>query len=180
MTRLLAWVAGVLSLVVVGTGLWATFRYRPDATGVGLGLQRLHALAGIALAAVLVLGLAALVWERRPDRRHGLPAFVVVAVLAVVLVLTVVGGRRLAWDQLVLGAVPDDLDAARGVLLGDVALRFVVSDAREIAADDFRRQVWLHVLVLPVVTVLGAGFVVWWTRRHARPEARPTRTSTEG
>jgi len=151
---------------VLGTGVYATFRYRPDATGVGLGLQRLHAIAGIALAVVVVLGLAAFVWERRPDRRHGLPAFVVVAVIGALLVIEVVIGWRIAWDQLALWAFTEgDLDRYRGVLLRGLPLKFVVSDARIIDPTDFRRMAWLHALVLPVLVAVGAGFVLWWTRR---------------
>ena len=42
MIRLLAWVGGVLAAVAVATGVYVTVRYRPDASGFRLGVQRLH------------------------------------------------------------------------------------------------------------------------------------------
>ena len=167
MTKGLAWAAGVLAVVVVGSGVYTTFRYRPDATGIRLGIQRLHGLAGIALAVVVVVGLAAFIWERLPARKHGLPAFGVVVVVGVLLGVEVALGWRVAWDQLALSAVPVDLDDARGILLRDLDVTFVLVGTREVSLDDFRRLVWLHVLVLPVLVAAGAGFVLWWTRRFA-------------
>lgn len=170
MTRALAWGAAVLAVVATATGVAAAFRYRPDATGFALGVQRLHAFAGIALAAVLVVTLAVLVWERRPDRRHGLPAFGVVAAAGVLLVVEVWTGWRIAWDQVALSAVTPGLDV-RGVFLRDLPLRFVIVDGREVGVTDFRRSVWLHLLVLPVLVAAASAFVVWWMRRTGRRPA---------
>lgn len=182
MIRALAWVGGVLAVVAIATGVYAAFRYRPDATGFGLGMQRLHALSSIAFAVVVVIGLAAFVWERRPDRRHGLPAFAAIAVIGLVLVVQTVIGGRIAWDQVALWAVvgPDSLHHVRGVFLRDLPLKFVITDATELGVGSFRRHVWVHLVVLPVLVGLGVGSVVVWTRRFARPEARPVREPGAG
>lgn len=180
MTRALAWTAGVLTAVVVVTGVYVTFRYRPDATGFRLGMQRLHGLAGVALAVVVVVGLAAYVWERRPDRRYGLPAFVVVAVMAVGFVVTAGLGQDLAWDQVALRAVVfGELGRFQGVVLDDLPLQFLIVGRDEVSVDDFRRTAWLHLLVLPALLALGTAAVFGWTRRHARPEARDTVTAPD-
>jgi len=176
-TRVLAWVGGVLTVVAVGTGAYVAYRYRPDATGFVLGMQRLHAISSIALALVIVVGLAALVWERRPDRRHGIPAFVVTAVIAVVLVVEIRLGWSLAWDQVVMSEVIGGatLRRVQGVLLRDLPIEALRVDAVEHGVDGFRRRVWAHLLVLPVIAGLGIAFVVVWTRRFANPGARPSR-----
>lgn len=173
MTKVLAWTVGVLAVVAVATGVYASFRYRPDATGFGLGVQRLHAWSAVALAVVLVVGLATFVWARRPDRRHGLPAFALVALLAVVLAVETSIGWALAWDQVALWAVTPAFSGIEGVWLGGHPVRFLIVDAAEVGVDEYRRTVWTHVVVLPVVVVLGAGLVVWWVARFARPGARP-------
>lgn len=175
--KALAWVGGILAAVAIGTGVYVAFRYRPDASGVALGMQRLHALSSIVLALVTVVGLAAFVWERRPDRRHGLPAFGVVLVVALALVVETRTGWRLAWNQVVMSEVigGDTLDRARGVFLRDLPVEAFGVDGVRSGADDFRRTVWLHLAVLPVLIGVGIGFVVVWTRRFARPEARPPR-----
>jgi len=164
-TRLLAWIAAALAAVVVATGAYSAFRYRPDASGVARAVHRVHAVAGWALGVVLVLGLAAVIWERRPDRCHGLPAFAVIGVLAVLLVVEVRIGRRIAWDQLALSAVTTGT-GIRGVVLHDVAVKYVIVGGREVGWGEFRRHVWLHLLVLPTLIAGGAGFVVWWVRRQ--------------
>ncbi len=165
MTRLLAWIAAGLAAVVVVTGVYGAFRYRPDASGFGLASQWVHAVAGYGLAVVVVLGLVVVIWERRPDRRHGLPAFAVVAVLAVLLVVEARIGRRIVWDQAALWAVTVG-SAIRGVILRDMAVKFLIVDGQEVGWGEFRRLVWLHLLVLPVLVAAGAGFVVWWVRHQ--------------
>jgi hypothetical protein len=164
-TRLLAWIAAALAAVVVATGVYGAFRYRPNASGLALATQRVHPVAGFALAGVVVLGLVVVIWERRPDRRHGLPAFAGVAVIGVLLVIEVVIGSAIKWDQVALWAVTVG-SGIRGVVLRDVAVKFVIVDGRELGWGEFRRLVWLHLLVLPGLIAAGAGFVVWWVRRQ--------------
>lgn len=177
MIRILAWVGGVLAAVVIATGVHVTFRYRPDASGFTLGVQRLHAFASIAFAVVVLVGLAALVWERRPDRRHGLPAFAVVAVVAIAFVIEARLGWDLAWNQVRMYAVigGETLHRVRGVLLRDLPVEHVVVDTTWHGVGAFRRRVWAHAVVLPVLIGAGIGFVVVWTRRFANPGARPPR-----
>jgi len=105
------------------------------------------------------------IWERRPDRRHGLPAFAVVAVIAVLLVIEVAIGSAIKWDQVALWAVTVG-SGIRGVILRDVAVKFVIVDGQELGWGEFRRLVWLHLLVLPAVVAGAAGFVIWWVRRQ--------------
>ena len=176
-TKVLAWVGGVLAAVVIATGVYVTVRYRPDASGFALGVQRLHAFASIVLAVVVVVGLAALVWERRPDRRHGLPAFAVVAVLAVVLWVEARLGWGLAWNQVRMYAVigGETLHRVRGVLLRDLPVEHLIVGTTEYSVGAFRRRVWAHAVILPVLIGAGVGFVVLWTRRFANPGARPPR-----
>jgi hypothetical protein len=170
-TRVVAGVVAVLAALTVATGVYLSFRYRPDAHGTGRAMQPLHAVSAVLLAIVLVVGLAAFVWERRPDRRHGLPAFVGIGLLALVLVVETRLGSRLAWD-LAPGAVTASEHGIAGVWLDHLPVEFLLVGAAEVGVADFRRRVWLHVAVLPAVVALGAGLVVWWVRRFGRPEAR--------
>lgn len=173
----MAAVAAGLAALVVGTGIWLSFRYRPDATGLASTVPAVHAIASVALAVVTVIGLAAFVWERRPDRRHGLPAFAVVAAVGLVLVVEYAIGSGLAWDQLALWAVTPATatGAIRGVWLDGIGVKFVIVGTSELGTDELRRMVWLHLVVFPVLVGLGIGFVVGWTRHFARPEKRPAR-----
>jgi len=176
--KVLAWIGAVLAAVVVATGVYGAFRYRPEASGLTLVVQRLHAVSAVVLAVVTVVGGAALVWERRPDRRHGLPAFAVIGVVALLLAAAVWSGWRIAWDQLALWAVTPPAatgGGTRGVFLHGVPVKVVLVDGVEVGATAFRRTVWAHVVVLPVLVGVGIAFVVVWTRRFARPEARPPR-----
>lgn len=172
MTRIVAWAAAVLAAVTATTGVYLSFRYRPDARGVAGAVPALHAVSAALLAIVLVTGLAAFVWERRPDRRHGLPAFAAIGLLAVVLVVEIRLGSRLAWDQLALAAVTASTRGIAGVWLDHLPLKFLLVGGAEVGVADFRRRVWLHVAVLPAVVAVGTGLVAWWVRRFARPGAR--------
>ena len=174
----------MLAAVVIATGVYVSFRYRPDASGFDLGMQRLHAISSIALAFV-VGGRASRPssGSADPTAVTACPAFGVVVVIALVLIVETRLGWRLAWDQVVMSEVigGDTLDRVRGVFLRGPPRGGVRSwTGPSLGVDDFRRTVWLHLAVLPVLSAVGIGFVVVWTRRFARPEARPPRPTDAG
>jgi hypothetical protein len=146
-------------VVVAATGVHQAFRYRPDGSQWWSDVHRWSSI-------VLVLALLAtlFVWLReRPALRRGAVQVVALAVAAVAVVAGYLTGTAIHWDQLALGTVSVGADV-RGVFEGGV--EFVVADGQVLGVDTFRRSVWAHVVVLPVVFAVALA-VVWYLSRRA-------------
>ena len=163
--RWLAWISGVALVVVVATGGYAMFRYRPDATGTTLAVQRMHAWFGYVLgaAAVTIIALVVPTWARRL-------VAVAVAVFVALFVFTVALGARLQWDQVALWAVTAGAHV-RGVLFRDLAVKFVLVNGHEYSRGEFRGTLWLHAAFVPAAMAGVLAVAMVWSRRLRRQSA---------
>ena len=150
--------------MVAATGLYQAFRFRPDGSQ---WWSDVHRWSSIVL--VLLLLAALFVWLReRAALRHGVVQVLVLVVATVAVVAGFVTGPTIHWDQMALFEVTIGSDI-RGVF--DTAdLVFVLADGQEQTAATFRRSVWAHVVILPVVFALALA-VVWYLSRRASVEA---------
>jgi Domain of unknown function (DUF4405) len=157
--------------VVAVTGLVLSFRYLPegaeDDTTLSDVLGPIHEVSAyVTLLLVVLLAASALA---RVVQGTWQPIALVVGGIAIALIGLVVGivrGARLAWDQLALWAVT--AEAPRGVWLSDT-VRFVVRDSVEVGVGDYRRDVWIHVVVAPLLAVVGIATVVLAIRSRRDP-----------
>lgn len=171
----------VLVVVLVLTGLWLSFRYEPRGIFLGSNSQAigrveshvdptrtLHRFAAFAivplLAAFAVSGGVAALRSRRV-------ATAATGVLLVALGLAAaIGGHRLAWSQVGVWSTASSrrLDL-RGVWLSDALVRFAIIGRRVVPIDDFRREAWLHVTLVPAVLVLTGAGLALLVRTPRRP-----------
>lgn len=159
--RWLAWIGAVALVVLVVSGVYATFRYRPDAEGRDLGMVRLHKwssyVVGVAAIAVMLLVVPARVVR----------VWVFTAVFFVAFVFAAASGARLVWDQVGLFAVTQGHDVRGMFFLPHPAL-FVRVNGHEYSWVNHRNLFWLHSVVLPVVMIAAFTWVVLWARRLGR------------
>jgi hypothetical protein len=165
---LLAAVTAVL-VVVAASGVYQAFEYQP------LGSQWIsgvHEWSSLLLVALVVVAL--FVWLRnRAIVRYGGALALLWAGATVCVIAAFVTGPTLHWEQLALGAASGSTDP-RGVFdLGDVL--FVLSDGRENTFETFRRTVWVHTTILPVLLVSVLA-VVWYLSGRRAPRADATTT----
>jgi len=159
--RWIAWIGAVALVVLVVSGAYVTFRYRPDARGGDLGMVRLHKWssyvvgpAGIALMLLIVPVRVLRVW-------------LLTAAFFVFFVLAAVSGARLVWDQVGLFAVTTGHDV-RGVFFLPHAALFVRVNGHEYSWEHHRNVFWLHAVVLPAVMAATFVGLVLWARRFRR------------
>jgi len=172
--RVLAWIVIAQLLVLAVTGAYLVFGYRPTPTQAwgplvaeqgGLGgrtfahsVRSAHRwtawsmlLPGFVLGAV-AFGEAMVRWSGPARRRIGVltgpavPVFVLVGLIS---------GLVLPWDQLALKAVTVGTDL-RGFtwLVGD-DVRFVLRDGLELSVDTVRTAFAVHVVLVPVLLALA-------------------------
>jgi quinol-cytochrome oxidoreductase complex cytochrome b subunit len=158
------WRASVaLGLVLVATGLWLSFFYRPivgngQPTGAVEGIHTIHWVAALLFFVVLVVLAVTLVaaWNRA-----WAPA-VAVVVLALGLLWT---GTLLPWDQLALAAVTVGTNVHGLVTAAfDDQVKFVLIGGREVSQATIRNAFLVHAVVLPVA---GVGCLAWLRRRSS-------------
>jgi quinol-cytochrome oxidoreductase complex cytochrome b subunit len=180
--RVLAGLVGVLTL----TGAYLFFAYEPSASQAWPGLAVEHqvpALASLArtvhrwaalltipisfIAAVVALTEAVVRWRGPSRRRSG--AFTGPAIVVVVLV-AVVTGFLLPWDQLALRAVTvgTDIRGYGEVVFGD-QVRFALMGGREVSVGALRALLAVHV----VVVSLALALLLWATHRDRNPDPDP-------
>lgn len=147
-----ALLASVLAVLLV-TGVWLTFHYRPLADE---RLRDAHRIAAV-LTVPLVLFLVALTLRRRPSR----PVVAAAAVLVLASGAALLGGARLPWETLGLWMVTVG-NEYRGVLkpLDDSLVRFVVVDEAPMSTGAYRVWVVAHLFVVPVALLASGGFLV--------------------
>lgn len=185
--RRVAVLAAGLVALVLASGLYLTFRYRPSSARFGGGgysrgvwvdaavtVHRVAAYLLLGAVAALAVLLFAAVPSARPVRRA-----VAMAGAATMLPLTVaaalVTGIRLPWDQLALDAVTvgGGRDPIRGVLGLPDSVKYVLIGAREISPSTYARTAWIHVLVIPVVLVATAALAWMVARTRLGRSPRP-------
>jgi quinol-cytochrome oxidoreductase complex cytochrome b subunit len=173
----LAAFGSLLFVVLLASGLYLTFRYRPSSTVAPRGVLldttvRVHQVAAylllidaLALAVVVVLGTRG----HRPLRRRIAAAVAAVAV-SLTTVAAIVSGRLLPWDQLALWAVTtgNRVRSIRGVLDFPVVVRFVVIGTSEVDLSTYARTAWVHILVIPLVLVSVAALALVAARARHR------------
>jgi hypothetical protein len=156
-------------VVVAASGVYQAFEYQP------LGSQwvsDVHQWSSYLFVGLVVVAL--FVWLRnRGVVRHGGALALLWAGATVCVVAALVTGPTLHWEQLALGAVSGDGDPHGVFDLGDVL--FVLSDGRENTYGTFRRSVWVHTTILPVLLVSSLA-LVWYLsgRRAPRADAATT------
>jgi hypothetical protein len=156
--RWLAWIGGIALVVLLASGVYVTFRYRPDATGTALAMVRLHRWSSyvVALAAIGVLLLAA------PWRT--LRAWIPVVVFLVALVVALVSGARLVWDQVGLFAVTTGREV-RGMFFLHHPAVFVRVNGHEYSWEGFRDLFWLHSVLVPMAMAVAFAWAMLLARR---------------
>lgn len=180
--RLLVALAALLGVLIV-TGIYLSFRYRPagavvwndlesarDTLGMVSVVQTTHRLAAFTFVATAVATaiVAFLTLVRNQWQIRTLAAFI--AILAVALVYT---GYLLPWDQLALWAVTVGTDQHGYTVLFDNDVKFVLLGSEEIGVDTLRRRFLVHTVVLPLVLLAVGGAFAWLTGRRERQLTSP-------
>ena len=162
--RWLSWIGGIALVVSLASGLYVTFRYRPDATSTTLAMVRLHKWSSyvVALAAIGVLQLA-VPWRT-------LRAWIPVVVFVAALVVALVSGARLVWDQVGLLAVTTGREV-RGMFFLHHPAVFVRVNGHEYSWQDFRDLFWLHSVLVPIAMAVAFAWAMFSERRS---EVSPT------
>jgi quinol-cytochrome oxidoreductase complex cytochrome b subunit len=158
-----------LFVVLLLSGLYLTFRYRPvprrfggHTEGRGFVLDATviaHRIAAdLFVATTVVVAVLFLVRVRRPLGRAFVGATATLLFAASV-AAAVVSGTLLPWDQLALYAVTigNTTDPVRGVLSFPPAVKYVLIGTSEVSPSTYSRTAWLHVLVIPLVIIGTAG-----------------------
>jgi quinol---cytochrome c reductase cytochrome b subunit, bacillus type len=173
-------------VVVAATGVYQAFRYLPTAARAwpgqgfapaGRGLiydttDIVHRWASYLLVA-LVLATAVVRAAGTVKARAWSAANVALAAVGMAAVAAIVTGPRLQWDQLALWAVTVGTDHFRGVFWSDESVKFILRGSQELGLGEFRRDVWLHTLVFPLLAACGIGVLWYACTRTTAPAARP-------
>lgn len=164
---------GIELVVLLATGIWLYFNYRPSAsqawqdmfpdadTGVQ-GIRVVHRVAStLLLWTSVVAGVLLVVGPRLHRLRRLVPGLLLVLFAAV----GGITGYLLPWDQLALWAVKvgSNYDGF-GALLGD-EIRFVIIGGVEVSPTAIIRWLGVHV----AIGIAGFGTAVWAWRRSAPP-----------
>jgi hypothetical protein len=160
MRRLLAALTATFA-VVVATGVHQAIAYHP---GGSQGWSDVHRFASVVLMVLLLVVL--FVWLRERARlRKGVVQVLALVVATVAVVAALITGPTIQWDQLAFFEVSGGGADIEGVFDTD-ALAFVLADGQEHTAETFRRSVWAHVVILPVVFAIALT-AVWYLSRRA-------------
>jgi quinol-cytochrome oxidoreductase complex cytochrome b subunit len=177
--RVLLGVLAFLVLVLLVSGLWLTFRYRPGEDTWQRAAHRITAMVFV-VGALLTFGVSiAVSYERR--LRAGLPAWVAGFVLFLGAGTAAISGYLLPWDDLGLLTVNKRLLTREGYgwLFNGEDVRYVLVGSQEVAASALRQWYLAHAIVFPVALV-ALGAVLWRVTRRGRLfplEPEPARDS---
>lgn len=182
--RLLAWLvvaSGFLFLGVVGSGLWLGFRYLPGSS-VARVVRYVHGGLSYLLVAALVgvAAISAVLAGRSVSRRRWLVPVGAVGLLAV-LVVALISGFALAWDQLALFAVtghgPGDLHGVFHAAFDD-QVGFLLFGHSEVTQSSYRGSLWIHIAIAPILAMaLTLGLWRVSARRVASVPSSPDTNS---
>jgi quinol-cytochrome oxidoreductase complex cytochrome b subunit len=146
--RVWLWRATVaFALVLLATGVWLSFFYRPDAPGTPDGVQFVRGVHRLSSVVVVPLSLVTAVVHVLA-RRRSWPAATGLVLLMAALAFT---GYLLPWDQLALWAVTIGTNF-RGLVTAafDDQVKFVLVGSREVSQATIRNWFIVHAAVLPV------------------------------
>ena len=159
MRKLLAAIT-VIFAVVAATGVYQAFRYYPRGSQWWSDVHRWSSIL------LMLLVLAALfVWLRnRATAQRGAVQVSGLVVATIAVIAAFVTGPTLQWESLARFRV--DLDI-RGVFDTD-GLMSVVADGQVHSAETFRRTVWVHTTILPILLAAAVAVVWFLSSRQAR------------
>lgn len=152
---------GATFVVLLGTGLYQTWRYSPRGTGFAYdATEVVHRIGAWVFVALVVAVVAAWIARSRGTGRSTFIAVLVLVVLALATVAAVITGRGIRWDNLALWAVTVGSEI-RGVV-GLHGVMFVAfAGGPTLSWDEFSTRVFLHLVVFPVGIVVCGG-VLWF------------------
>jgi quinol-cytochrome oxidoreductase complex cytochrome b subunit len=170
-------VGGVLVAVLVVSGVWLWWGYRPTpergwtepllsgAAQTANRVRIVHRTASMLLVNLAVVSALVTLGLRSTRRRW--PAAMAGVGLVVVAAYT---GYLLPWEQLSLSAVTvgNDLSGARAAFDGGV--RFVLLSGAEVGRGTYRSWAIVHAVVVPLAAIaVGAGALRRWRRPRRGP-----------
>lgn len=189
-----AWVRGTLAVlggafvVLLATGLWLVWNYRPIAVDWavitdGPGWVRNVALvrfshrgaASVITLAALALAVEGVLLARATGRWRVVTPGVVTTTLAVA---GGISGSVLAWDQVALRAVTAAENGTGFRLLYSPLVREWRVDGRAFSASEMPRWFWAHTTVVPLA--LGALVLLVTVRFRRPPPGLPSPGPTPG
>jgi quinol-cytochrome oxidoreductase complex cytochrome b subunit len=174
--RSLLWVLEASAVGLVASGVPLVWWYQP--VGGPEWLRELHSTAAVLSLCSSVALVAVVAAGRWTDRDRATRVWLWGGLGAVGLAVAgLLTGPLLAWDQLARWAVTvgDDLyEGALAPFSGDV--RFLFVDGREVSTGTYKIWAAVHIVVLPLVALIGTGLVLW--RRPDRTLGARKRVST--
>lgn len=172
-TRVGVALAGLLLAVLVASGAWLWWNYRPDRDQ---WIRTVHQVAAIAMLVVAV-ALVVIAIVRRA--RIGASGIVAAVGVFVTTGAAYVLGRLLAWDQLALWAVTvggKHLPLGVAVTFDD-RVKYILIDGREVSASTYH---WWAIAHLALSALVVLALVMLWLRtrdgdvsRRPRPTPAP-------
>jgi hypothetical protein len=161
-TRVGLALAGVSFVVLVASGAWLWWNYRP---GPGHWIRVVHQ---VAAALLLVVAVALCILSILRRRKTGMPGVVAAIGVFVTVGAAYVLGRLLPWERLALHRVTIEVQGVTAAFPSDAVA--VVVDGRGVAPSTYEVWAYAH-LVLSVLVV--AALVMVWLRSREREVSRP-------
>jgi quinol-cytochrome oxidoreductase complex cytochrome b subunit len=176
-TFYLGGLASAAFLILVVTGLFLMFYYRPAApeayhdmkdlgfvVSAGVFLRNLHRWAAHAMVALAFLHMARVFFDGayRPPREFN---WVIGVVLFVVTLLLSFTGYLLPWDQLAYWGITVGTNMANAVPVIGPEIRFLLLGGNSVGEATLLRFYVLHAIALPMVLVLLLAVHIWRVRK---------------
>jgi quinol-cytochrome oxidoreductase complex cytochrome b subunit len=170
---------GLTLVVLVVSGAWLWFNYRPEAaqqwadiTGTPAGtstwLRDVHRYTADASFVLALLTLVLLLASRVGAGRRGVVAGVGVLLTALAASIT---GDLLPWDQVALWAVTVGSNTMKGMRPAfDSRVKYVLIDGHEVSLSTYRFWAITHVVLGVLVAV--AALLAWLRTREPAPETK--------
>ena len=177
--RILGFTLCAAFVVLLATGLWLIWNYRPDEAAIWANVRHLrgmewvrrirtiHRIAGEGTAiSGVAFGLLMVVDSIRRRRWFSVPPGVLTMI---VIPLAAFSGVLLAWDQLGLWAVTVGTDLSGFGFLFEHQVRSIYVGSSQISVDTFQRWFWVHTVALPILFIVLVGLTLRSNRRTALP-----------
>ena len=168
-------------VVLVATGAWLWFNYRPTAEAAWPTVRHLvrarsswvRSVHRVASSLAVVLALACFVLLSGRRLRAGQRGVVAGLALAVTALATSFTGYLLPWDQLALWAVTVGTNIKGAQAIFDARIKYILIGSREVSVSTYRFWAIAHVVL--GLLVAAAAVLAWLRTRESRPapEAEP-------